>query len=142
MKRNWRVAIMALVTTVVIIAALNMVSGNQSSVFAQQGPIVGGYADASNSDPEVVAAARFAINAEKTKLHARIALVSIKHAEVQVVAGLNYRLSLRVKTKGKTRNVKVVVYKNLKQEYSLTSWSADGLGIRAGTKPEKDVNRK
>ena len=126
MKKNWRVAIMALVTTVVIIAALSIVSGNQSSVFAQQGPIVGGYADASNSDPEVVAAARFAINTERQKLHTRITLLSIKHAEVQVVAGLNYRLCLRVKIKGKTRNVNVVVYKNLKQKYSLTSWSADG----------------
>lgn len=126
MKKNWRVAIIALVTTVVIMAALNIVSGNQSSVFAQQRPIVGGYADASNSDPEVMAAARFAIKTERQKLHARIALLSIKHAEVQVVAGLNYRLCLRVKIKGRTRNVNVVVYKNLKQKYSLTSWSADG----------------
>jgi hypothetical protein len=126
MKKNWRLVIIAALTSVVIMAALNIVSGNQSAVFAQQGPIVGGYADASNSDPEVVAAARFAINTEKTKLHARISLVSIKHAEVQVVAGLNYRLCMRVKIKGKTRNVNVVVYKNLKQKYSLTSWSADG----------------
>jgi hypothetical protein len=126
MKKIWRLVIIAAVTSMFILAGLNFVSGDQSSAFAQQGPIVGGYADASNSDPEVVAAARFAINTEKTKLHARIALLSIKHAEVQVVAGLNYRLCMRVKIKGKTRNVKVVVYKNLKQKYSLTSWSAGG----------------
>ena len=124
MKKNWRLVIIAAVTSMFILAGLNIVSG--SSVFAQQGPIVGGYADASNSDPEVVAAARFAINTEKTKLHARITLLSIRHAEVQVVAGLNYRLCLKVKIKGKARNVNVVVYKNLKQKYSLTSWSANG----------------
>jgi hypothetical protein len=124
MKKNWRLVIRAAVTSMFILAALNIVSG--SSVFAQQGPIAGGYADASNSDPEVGAAARFAVHAERQKLHARITLLSIKQAEVQVVAGLNYRLCLRVKIKGKTRNVNVVVYKNLKQKYSLTSWSADG----------------
>ena len=126
MKQNWRLVVIAAVTSMFILAGLNIVSGNQSSVFAQQGPIAGGYADTSNSDPEVVAAARFAIKTERQKLHARITLLSIKHAEVQVVAGLNYRLCLRVKIKGKTRNVNVVVYKNLKQKYSLTSWSADG----------------
>ena len=126
MKRNWRLVIIPAVTAMFILAGLNIVSGGPSSVFAQQGPIVGGYADASNSDPEVVAAARFAINTERQKLHARITLLSIKHAEVQVVAGLNYRLCMRVKIKSQTRNVTVVVYKNLKQKYSLTSWVADG----------------
>lgn len=126
MKKIWRLIIIAAVTSMLIVAALNIVSGNQSTVFAQQRPIAGGYADTSNSDPEVAAAARFAIKTEKQKLHARIALLSIKHAEVQVVAGLNYRLCLRTRIKGKTRNVNVVVYKNLKQKYSLTSWSADG----------------
>ena len=85
---------------------------------------MGGYADTSISDPEAVAAARFAIRTEKSKLRTRITLVSIRRAEVQVVAGLNYRLCINVKIKGRTRNVNVVVYKNLKQKYSLTSWVA------------------
>jgi hypothetical protein len=109
-----------------ILAGLNIVSGSPSSVFAQQGPIVGGYAKTSNRDPEALAAARFAIKTERQKLHSRIALLSIKHAEVQVVAGLNYRLCMRVKIKSQTRKVTVVVYKDLKQEYSLTNWVADG----------------
>ena len=124
MKTDWRFIITAAVTSMFILAGPNIFSGNHSSVFAQQGPIVGGYADASNSDPEVVAAARFAIKTETQKLHARITLVLIERAEVQVVAGLNYRLCMRVKMKGKTRNVSAVIYKNLKQKYSLTSWSA------------------
>lgn len=111
---------------VMIAIALSLASVRASLAFAQQPPIVGGYADTSNSDPEAVAAARFAIKTEKQKLHAGMSLLAIKHAEVQVVAGLNYRLCMRVKIKGKTRNVTVVVYKNLKQKYSLTSWVADG----------------
>lgn len=126
MKKNWRVVMMALVIPVGIFAGLNIASGNGSSAGAQENPIVGRYAETSNTDPEAVAAARFAIKTERQKLHARIALLSIKHAEVQVVAGHNYRLCMRVKIKGKTRDVTVVVYKNLKQEYSLISWVTDG----------------
>src|SRR5437870_13562197 len=62
-----------------------------------EGQIVGAYTDTSNTDPEVVKAARFAIKTERQKVNARISLLSIKRAEVQVVAGLNYRLCMRVK---------------------------------------------
>lgn len=119
MKNNWRAVIIA----VIMITALNNATGVLSGAATQQGPIVGGYAETSNTDPEAVAAARFAIKTERQKLHARLTLLSIKRAEVQVVAGLNYRLCMRVKVKSKTGNVKVVVYKNLKQQYSLTSWT-------------------
>ncbi len=126
MKKNWRVVMIALVIPVVIFAALNIASGNGSSAGAQEKPIVGRYAETSNTDPEAVAAAQFAIKTQGRKKHARISLVAIKRAEVQVVAGFNYRLCMRVKVKGKTRDVTVVVYKTLKQKYSLTSWVADG----------------
>jgi Aspartic acid proteinase inhibitor len=122
MKKNWRVVMIVAIT----IAVLGSFAGISSGAWAQKAPIVGAYADTSNADPEAVAAARFAIKAERQKLHGRLSLVSIKHAEVQVVSGFNYRLCMRVKVKGRIRNVKVVVYKNLKQKYSLTSWSANG----------------
>jgi hypothetical protein len=51
---------------------------------------------------------------------------SIKSAEVQVVAGLNYRLSMRVIVYDKPQDVRAVVYKNLEQEYSLSSWEVTG----------------
>jgi cystatin-C len=116
MKRNWRI--------VMIIIALNIVLGGMSGVLAQQAPIVGGYAETSKSDPEVVAAARFAVRAESRKQRARISLLSIERAEVQVVAGLNYRLQLRVKVSGKAQDVTAVVYKNLRRKYSLSDWEA------------------
>lgn len=114
MKKNWRV--------VAIVAALNIVLGAISSVSAQQLPIAGGYAEASTSDPEVVSAASFAIRAEGRKIGARISLLSIERAEVQVVAGLNYRLHLKVKVNGRTQDATAVVYRNLRQTYSLSSW--------------------
>ena len=70
-----------------------------------------------------MAAARFAIRKQSGRLHARISLVSIKRSEVQVVAGLNYRICMTVRINRKAKNVTVVVYKDLKQKYSLTSWT-------------------
>src|SRR5215212_9078144 len=104
---------------VIMLAAL--VSGAYK-VSAQQVPIAGGYAEASSNDPQVVAAARYATRAQQRKQGALISLTGIEGAEVQVVAGINYRLRLRVKVKGRSENVTAVVYKNLKQRYSLTSW--------------------
>ncbi len=123
MKKNWR--------AVVIVAALNIVLGAMSGVLAQQVPIAGGYAETSSNDPEVVSAARFAIRAEGRRQGASITLLAIERAEVQVVAGLNYMLRLKVKVNNKTQDVTAVVYRNLKQKYSLSSW--DVVGNHAGS---------
>lgn len=104
---------------------LSMALYSAPSVFAQGGPVTGGYAAASISDAEVVAAARYAVRAQRRKQSAVISLISIRSAEVQVVAGLNYRLGLRVKVNGKTLDVTAVVYKNLRRRYSLSSWETD-----------------
>ena len=118
MKKNWRV--------VMIIIALSIVFGSGSGVSAQEAPIVGGYADISSSDAEVVSAAKYAIRARARRQGTRISLISIGRAEVQVVAGLNYRLHLRVRINGRTEDVAAVVYKNLKNRYSLSSWEPNG----------------
>jgi len=114
-----------LIIATLAITAMNNSSGVSSAAKSRQGQLAGGYSETSNANPDAVAAARFGIQKERQKLHTRISLVSIKRAEVQVVAGLNYRLCMTVKVKGKTRDVTAVVYKNLKQKYSLTSWTAD-----------------
>jgi hypothetical protein len=120
MKKSWRAAVM--------IAALSIVFGGMSVVSAQQEPqppIAGGYAETSNGGPEVMSAARYATRAQGRRQRAVISLVSIERAEVQVVAGLNYRLRLTVKIKGKTENATAVVYQNLRQRYSLSDWKVD-----------------
>ncbi|HEX8846428.1 MAG TPA: cystatin domain-containing protein [Pyrinomonadaceae bacterium] len=117
MKKSWRV--------VALIAAFHVVLGGLSVVSAQQDAIAGAYAAASTNDPEVVSAARFAATAAGRKTGARVHLLSIESAEQQVVAGLNYRLQLKVRAAGKSEDVTAVVYKNLQQKYSLTSWEAD-----------------
>lgn len=86
----------------------------------------GGYKSASTDDERVVAAADFAVGkrAESNPEQEDLELDSIKKAETQTVAGINFRLCLSVSLGDETQLVKVVVYQNLKQEYSLKSWEA------------------
>jgi hypothetical protein len=109
-----------------------IVFGGMAAVSAQQVPVAGGYADAPNDDPEVVSAAGYAVRAQGRKQGARLSLVAIEHAEVQVVAGLNYRLRLRVRIGGRPRNAVAVVYKNLRGRQSLTSWAVVDFGVKGG----------
>lgn len=119
MKNIFRMILIA----VIAITSISNVSAVRFVRVPQQEPMAGGYRDIAKDDPEALAAARFAIKVQSRKLHTRISLVSIQLAEVQVVAGLNYRLCMKVKVRRKTQSATVVVYKNLKQKYSLTSWT-------------------
>lgn len=92
---------------------------------------VGGYKAISKSDAGARAAAEFAVDAQAERKSLTIELVAVEKAESQVVAGTNYRLCLKVTTSGAddeadvTITVKVIVYRNLKGEYSLTSWAEE-----------------
>lgn len=92
------------------------------SAFAQE--ITGGYAPASTTDKKVVKAAKFAVSnrAKSNTDDKKLKLAKIETAEVQVVAGLNYSLCLAVTNKKVKQFAKAVVYQDLQQKYSLTSW--------------------
>lgn len=94
----------------------------------------GGYREIDKADEGAAAAAEFAVKAESEKKEMSYKLVSIEHAETQTVAGINYRLCLKVgyhKTDDEaetTEFVRVVVYRNLQNQYSLTSWTEENCG--------------
>jgi len=85
--------------------------------------LVGGYSKATVDDAGVIAAAEFAV-AEESKKGPKINLKSITTAETQVVAGTNYKLQILVDDKGTEKTVEVVVYEDLQQTRTLTSWTA------------------
>jgi cystatin-C len=89
---------------------------------AVQRPQLGGYKAASVSDEGVVAAAEFAVSKESETTEG-LALDEILKAESQVVAGTNYRLCLKVTLGDESQEVQAVVFRNLKGEHSLTSWT-------------------
>lgn len=107
-----------------VLVALGIAFGCVIAGLAQTRPIVGGYKVVATDDAEVVAAAEFAVGEQAKQQESTIELRSIEQAEQQVVAGMNYRLCLRVGIDGDSedKDVKVVVFKSLKKEYSLKSW--------------------
>ena len=95
-------------------------------------PVVGGWSPVAVSDKNVVAAAAFAVKAEEKAIRkkagekpASLELIAIREAEQQVVAGMNYRLTLTVKLNGQEKTAEAVVWwQGWRQPdpYQLTSW--------------------
>jgi hypothetical protein len=97
------------------------------AVASAQRPILGGFKTISVSDEGAVAAADFAVGKEEETTEG-ITLDGILKAESQVVAGTNYRLCLRVKLDDETQVVEAIVFRNLKGEFGLTSWTPKECG--------------
>ncbi len=124
MRKLFRAALFAL--------ALGLVFGSAAAVGARrQGPKVGGYKEVAADAPEVVSAAKFAVAAQARKKETEIRLVSVEAAERQTVAGVNYRLCLKVEEADAQNNVDVtetvraVVFKSLQSAYTLKSWEPE-----------------
>lgn len=96
-----------------------------SRVSAQE--MAGGYGDASVADKDVRKAANFAVNTRSRSTGKMLTLVRIVKAEVQVVAGLNYRVCMTVREgRKRAKTVTAVVYKDLRNRRSLSRWKAGG----------------
>jgi copper homeostasis protein (lipoprotein) len=96
---------------------------SQPQLFRRSPPnLVGGYAP-TEANEEVQIAADFAVAAKGKKLNQEIRLDNISKAERQMVAGTNYRLCLKVSISKASQSVEAIVYRDLKGQYSLTSWT-------------------
>ena len=106
-------------------------------IFALIGDVVvlaqrtGGYREIDSADEGAAAAAEFAVKDQSEKKELTYKLVSVAKAETQTVAGINYRLCLKVSYQKQgedeetTEFVQVVVFRSLQKEYSLTSWTQE-----------------
>ncbi len=118
------------VYNVVILLVLGITFGCAAAT-AQR---LGGYREIDKADEGATAAAEFAVKAESEKKEMTYKLVSVEHAESQVVAGTNYRLCLKVGYRKQdddvdtTEFVRVVVNRNLQNQFSLTSWTEENCG--------------
>ena len=117
--------------TLIAILSVALFVFTWSIVSAQR---TGGYREIDKADEGAAAAAEFAVKAESEKKEMTYKLVSIEHAETQTVAGINYRLCLKIGYHKQdddvdtTEFVRVVVYRNLQNQYSLTSWTEENCG--------------
>jgi hypothetical protein len=102
----------------------------------------GAPAPAGVKDKEVVKAAQFAVKAA-SKDGAKVTLVKVLSAKTQVVAGINYILTLQVKQGKKVRTAKTVVWEQAwrKVPYELTSWKFTDEKDEPKPKPDKDADK-
>jgi hypothetical protein len=113
------------------VLALGVVFGSLTAAVSGQGPVVGGYKGVAADAPEVVSAAKFAAAARAHSQKTEVTLVSVESAERQTVAGVNYNLCLKVEEADAENNVdvtetvRVVVFRSLKNVYTLKSWKAE-----------------
>jgi hypothetical protein len=84
--------------------------------------MTGAYGLAEKNDLQIKAAANFAVRAEGKRVRHSVTLLSINKAEQQVVAGMNYKVCMRVRDGRKNRWATAVVYRDLRGKRSLTSW--------------------
>lgn len=112
-------------------AALFIIICGTSKSFAQQNvSMPGSYSKADVKSKDVIAAADFAAKTQAKKQKTTIKVVSIDKAKTQVVAGMNYRICMKVSVKKKSAKtaadqfVTAVVYRNLQNKHSLTNWTA------------------
>lgn len=116
------------------LAAIFMFTGGAAKGFGQEVPMTGAYSEADAKNPEIVKAAEFAVRTQGEKQKSAIRLVSVDAAKTQVVAGMNYQICMKVSVKKKSAKsaadqfVTAVVYRNLQNKYSLTSWTTVAKG--------------
>ena len=111
--------------TLLFIALFCLLTGYTAK--AQQPPTSGGYVEVDVDNKEIAYSVKVALDIKSKETKENYKLDTIYKAEMQVVAGKNYRvcLSVYVPVEGEANeyfNVQFVLYRNLKGEYKLTKW--------------------
>lgn len=104
------------------------------AAFAQKSntsQIAGKSSKVSVKDKNVLKAAKFAVQERARTQNTEVNLVEIKNAKMTLAAGRHYEICLLTNYLNKRSNqlvdqfVRVVVYRNPKNKYSLTSWTQE-----------------
>lgn len=121
--------------TALAFAAVSLIFCFADATFAQvKRPVLGGYKTISKTSADARAAAEFAVEAQSEKDNTTFRLETIEKAETQTVAGTNYRLCLQIIIEDEEAEeevrafYQVVVFRNLKKEFSLKSWTESDCG--------------
>lgn len=121
--------------TALAFVAVGLIFSFAFDAFAQvKRPVPGGYKTISKTSADARAAAEFAVEAESEKNNTTLRLEAIEKAEVQTVAGTNYRLCLQIIIEDEEADeeirgfYQVVVFRNLKKEFTLKSWTESDCG--------------
>lgn len=106
---------------VIAIAASGLASFGLSSCAKDLPPMTGGFSDATKSS-EARKVAEFAVRQQSARSGEALKLAAVVQAEQQVVAGMNYKMTLQVKSGPEVRTAQVMVYQSLAPQMMLASW--------------------
>ena len=109
-------------TSTSILAVIAISASVMTAALAQPG----GFRDVPVTNKEVIAAAEFAVKAQRLNEKGKLDLAAIVKAEQQVVAGINYRLKVLVDVEGGKRDAEAVVWSKLDRTMQLTNWTWKG----------------
>lgn len=115
-----------------IVACVLFATSSLIACIAQR-PMAGSYSAIAVTNNEVIDAAVFAVKIQQSAMQQsegepppNFELTAIEGAEQQVVAGMNYRLMLKVKVDGVEKNAEAIVWWQpwrKPEPYQLTSWN-------------------
>jgi len=120
-----------ILTAALLLVAFGATFGVSRAGAVGQLPRVGGFKPVAANNPEVTAAARFAAAAQGKKEDTNIRLLAVESAEQAVVAGMIYRLCLKVEIEDTENNVDVTthvrteVFRSLQKQYQLRKWQEE-----------------
>jgi len=113
---------LTLISLGLVLAATPLMAQNNAPHRPAGPPLVGAYGGDDLTNPTAKEAAKFAVETRSAKIHTQLKLDAIKHAHLQVVAGLNIKLCLKISHKAKHQYAEAIVYKDVRQNNHLTSW--------------------
>ena len=86
-------------------------------------PLPGGWSPVDANAEDVQEAARFAVQAYAVAQRSRTLYKDVLEAQQQVVAGVNFKLTLQVLHLGTPRVAQATVWRRLDGAYQLTDWT-------------------
>ena len=105
-----------------LLAALSTVNATAEPVLAPAPPMPGSY-QAATVDDEVREIAKFAVREQRQQAGGKLKLLRVLSCERQVVAGMNYRLRLKLRRAGEPARANALVFAGLDGSRTLVSWT-------------------
>ena len=86
-------------------------------------PMMGGWKTTNIETPRTQQVAQKAVELQGAKTKETLTLTSIESAQTQVVAGINHKITLKVKRNGNAAVADVIIWEKPDHTFELTKWS-------------------
>lgn len=104
-----------------LLAALVTINAAAEPALAPMPPMPGSY-QAAEVNEEVRGIARFAVREARRQTGGKLKLLAVLGCERQVVAGMNYRLRLKLRRAGEPALASALVFAALDGSHTLVTW--------------------